>query len=172
MWVVGFCVSGTVLTAGASLSRARLVDVALTILASAGFSVPPEMQGKPRMREAKPGRASAKNRSGSEDRPAYAETDYPHRAFGWSALRALRSGKYLYIQAPERELYNQSADPAAARNLARDTKAVADTMAAQLDDFHQKTSQTLIDLAKPDPDQMKKLQALGYVGSAAGKKKE
>ena len=35
-----------------------------------------------------------------EDRPAYAETDYPHRAFGWSALRALRTGKYLYIQAP------------------------------------------------------------------------
>src|SRR5207244_11467166 len=76
------------------------------------------------------------------------------------------------MQAPERELYNQSADPAAARNLAGDTKAVADTMAAQLDDFHQKTSQTLIDLAKPDPDQMKKLQALGYVGSAAGKEKE
>src|SRR5207253_4898227 len=89
--------------------------------------------------------ASAKTNPGGEDRPAYAETDYPHRAFGWSALRALRSGKYLYIQAPERELYNQSADPAAARNLAGDTKAVADTMAAQLDDFRQKTSQTLID---------------------------
>src|SRR2546427_11800383 len=121
---------------------------------------------------ARPGKASAKSANEGEDRPAYAETDYPHRAFGWSALRALRSGKYLYSQAPERELYNQSADPAAARNLAGDTKAVADTMAAQLDDFHQKTSQTLIDLAKPDPDQMKKLQALGYVGSAAGTEKD
>jgi len=153
-------------------SRARLVDIAPTILASAGFSVPPEMQGVPLMTAEKVGRASAKTSPGSEDRPAYAETDYPHRAFGWSALRALRSGKYLYIQAPERELYNQSADPEAARNLAGHTKAVADTMAAQLDDFRQKTSQTLIALAKPDPEQMKKLQALGYVGTATGTEKD
>ena|SRR5437870_10645564 len=114
---------------------------------------------------ARPGKASAKSANEGEDRPAYAETDYPHRAFGWSALRALRSGKYLYIQAPERELYNQSSDPEAAHNLAGSTKAVAGTMAAQLDNFRQKTSQTLVELAKPDPEQMKQLQALGYVGS-------
>ena len=134
--------------------------------------MPPEMQGQPLMSAEKPGRASAKTNSGDEDRAAYAETDYPHRAFGWSALRALRSGKYLYIQAPERELYNQSADPEAARNLAGDTKAVADTMAAQLDDFRQKTSQTLVELAKPDPEQMKKLQALGYVGAPTDTEKD
>jgi len=146
-------------------SRARLVDVAPTILASAGFSVPREMQGEPLMSAAKLTSNSAKPARSDEEPPAYAETDYPHRAFGWSALRALRSGRYLYIQAPERELYNQSADPEAAHNLAGDTGAVADTLAAQLDDFRQKTSQTMVELAKPDPEQMKKLQALGYVGS-------
>src|SRR5207245_460647 len=162
-------------------ARAGLVDVAPTILTAAGVTPPAEMQGRSLIEF----KATADSGTGNaarlgphnaepeeEDRPTYAETDYPHRAFGWSALRAFRTGKYLYIQAPERELYNQSADPAAARNLAGDTKAVADTMAAQLDDFHQKTSQTLIDLAKPDPDQMKKLQALGYVGSAAGEEEE
>src|SRR5438046_10716295 len=121
------------------------------------------MQGQPLMSAEKPGRASAKTNSGDEDRAAYAETDYPHRAFGWSSLRALRSGKYLYIQAPEQELYNQTADPDAAHNLAATTKAVADTLAVQLEDFRSKTSQTLVELAKPNPEQMQKLQALGYV---------
>ena len=32
-------------------------------------------------------------------------------------------------------------------------------------DFRYKTSQTLVNLAKPDPEQLQKLQALGYVGS-------
>jgi len=148
-------------------TRAGLVDVAPTILAAAGFSPPSEMQGQSLielMKAVAPG-----SRSAAEDQSTYAETDYPHRAFGWSALRALRSGKYLYIHAPERELYNQTADPEAAHNLATSAKAVADTIAAQLDDFRQKTSQTLVELAKPDPEQMQKLQALGYVGSDANK---
>jgi len=62
------------------------------------------------------------------------------RAFGWSALRALRAGKYLYIQAPERELYNQSTDPGESHNLASSAQAVTDTLAAQLADFRGKTS--------------------------------
>ena len=83
-------------------------------------------------------------------------------------LRALRSGKYLYIQAPERELYDESSDPASAHNLAVKSRAVADTFGFQLDEFRKKTSQTLVALSKPDPEQMQKLQALGYVGSDTG----
>jgi arylsulfatase A-like enzyme/Tfp pilus assembly protein PilF len=139
--------------------RAGLVDVAPTLLAAAGFDVPSTMQGESLLRLMKPGAVAA------EDRPAYAETDYPHRAFGWSALRALREGKYLYVQAPEQELYNQSTDPAEVHNLASGSTAVAGTLAGKLDDFRNKTSQTLVELAKPDPEQAKKLQALGYVGS-------
>jgi arylsulfatase A-like enzyme/Flp pilus assembly protein TadD len=160
-------------------TRARLVDVAPTILQEAGLPIPKEMQGEslsPLMSKAtKAATASggiAASASGEtpadEDRPAYAETDYPHRAFGWSSLRALRTGKYLYIRAPERELYNQAADPDAAHNLASGSKAVADTIAAQLDAFRSRTSQTLVELAKPDAEQMQKLQALGYVSSDAG----
>ena len=160
-------------------TRARLVDVAPTILQEAGLSIPKEMQGEsllPLMSKA----AKAATASGGvaanvlggapadEERPAYAETDYPHRAFGWSSLRALRTGKYLYIRAPDRELYNQAADPDAAHNLASGSKAVADTIAAQLDAFRSRTSQTLVELAKPDAEQMQKLQALGYVSSDAG----
>ncbi|MBZ5613384.1 MAG: sulfatase-like hydrolase/transferase [Acidobacteriia bacterium] len=161
-------------------ARVRLVDVAPTILQEAGLPVPKEMQGESlsammRMRPKVGPHGGGATETGAVetgaaegDRSAYAETDYPHRAFGWSSLRALRSGKYLYIRAPERELYNQSLDPEAAHNLAGGAKAVADTIASQLDDFRSRTSQTLVELAQPDAEQIQKLQALGYVGSSAG----
>ncbi len=144
-------------------TRAGLVDVMPTILQVAGLSVPSEVQGEDLL--ASRGRQDA----GATDRPAYAETDYPHRAFGWSSLRALRTGKYVYIQSPDRELYNQEADPQEVKNLATDSKAVAGTLDAQLDAFRKKTSQSLVELAKPDPEQIKKLQALGYVASEESK---
>jgi arylsulfatase A-like enzyme/Flp pilus assembly protein TadD len=149
-------------------TRVGLVDVAPTILQEAGVAVPKEIQGESLLGMMKPTPADSHNKDAvEEDRPAYAETDYPHRAFGWSSLRALRAGKFLYIQAPECELYNQTTDPEAARNLAESSKAVADTLGSQLDDFRKKTSQTLVELAKPDPEQAQKLQALGYVASDA-----
>src|SRR5581483_1635316 len=145
-------------------SRVGLVDVTPTLLQVAGLPIPKEMQGEPLVEPARaPSRPGAEKPA--EDRPIYAETDYPHRGFGWSALRALRTGKYLYIQAPERELYNVAIDPAEAHNVASTSKAVADTLAQQTEDFRTKTTQTLVDLAKPDPEQMKKLEALGYVAS-------
>ncbi len=147
-------------------TRVGMVDVAPTILQEAGIAIPKEVQGESLLSILKPAPPAGRNAPvAQEDRPAYAETDYPHRAFGWSSLRALRSGKYLYVQAPERELYDQVTDPAEVRNLAAGTKAVADTLDFKLDEFRQKTSQTLVELAKPDPEQAQKLQALGYVAS-------
>jgi arylsulfatase A-like enzyme len=154
--------------------RARLVDVAPTILQEAGLAVPKEMQGESLTPLIKPNPKPTAVSPPAEtpERSAYAETDYPHRAFGWSSLRAIRTEKYLYIRAPERELYNQAADPDAAHNLAPASKAVADTINSQLDDFRAKTSQTLVDLAKPDAEQMQKLQALGYVASNASEERD
>jgi arylsulfatase A-like enzyme/Flp pilus assembly protein TadD len=150
-------------------ARVRLVDVAPTILQEAGVPVPKEMQGESlsAMMKMKPAASPHDAAAVDEERSAYAESDYPHRAFGWSSLRALRSGKYLYIRAPQRELYNQTIDPEAAHNLAGGAKAVADTIAAQLDAFRLRTSQTLVELAQPDVEQTQKLQALGYVASNA-----
>jgi choline-sulfatase len=143
-------------------TRASLVDMAPTILSQAGLAVPKEMQGEsllPFVQSAKAAETSV------QDRLAYAETDYPHRAFGWSSLRAIRTGKYLYIRAPQPELYNQTSDPQERQNLATTSKAVASTVGTQLEDFRKKTSQTLVQLAKPDPEQAEKLRALGYVAS-------
>jgi len=150
-------------------TRARLVDVAPTILEEAGLPIPKEMQGESLAELIKP--PPKDGVPDADDRSAYAETDYPHRAFGWSSLRALRTGKYLYIRAPEPELYNQSTDPESAHNLAGTSKAVTDTLGSQLNDFRSRTSQTLVELAKPDAEQMQKLQALGYVASDAAESK-
>ena len=144
-------------------SHAGLVDVAPTILAEAGIAVPEVMQGRSLVSEMKlPAGATDE---AAPDRPAYAETDYPHRAFGWSALRAIRAGKYLYIQAPQHELYDQSADPEEKHNLSQTSKAVSATLAAQLNDFRSRTAVALTEMPGLDPEQVKKLEALGYVAS-------
>src|SRR5260370_29529952 len=92
-------------------SRAGLVDVLPTILQAVGISVPHDVQGESLLSMLKPAVET------SRDRPAYAESDYPHRTFGWSSLRSLRTGKYLFIDAPRKELIDQSVDPKAEGNL-------------------------------------------------------
>jgi choline-sulfatase len=144
--------------------RVGLVDLAPTILQAVGIKPPTAMQGASLMELVRPD-----SKGGAADRPAYAETDYPFRAFGWSPLRAWRAGKYLYVDAPRRELYDQMADPGASRNLADNSTAVADTMASQLDEFHRKTSSNAPAQAGITPDQAEQLQALGYITSEFGK---
>ena len=147
-------------------SRVGLVDVAPTLLQELGIAAPPAMQGTSLLPLIK---MSNRARPTAAERPEYAETDYPHRAFGWSSLRSWRAGKYLYIDAPERELYDRSADPEDAHNLAASAPAVADAMAAQLKAFRRKTSRAGGTQAVLTPQQAAQLQALGYVTSFSSK---
>jgi arylsulfatase A-like enzyme/Tfp pilus assembly protein PilF len=144
------------------ITRVGLVDVAPTLLQSAGVAIPEEVQGESLLNILKPAPSAS-----APDRPAYAETDYPHRAFGWSSLRSLRAGKYLYIRSPQPELYDQSADPPAAKNIGANSPAVRDTLATQLDDFRRKTTTAaVLDAAgELTPEQAQKLSALGYLAS-------
>jgi arylsulfatase A-like enzyme/Tfp pilus assembly protein PilF len=155
-------------------NRVGLVDLAPTLLQEAGIETPPAMQGESLVKLMKPkangGHAGGRSPGdGAPDRSVYAETDYPHRAFGWSSLRALRAGKYLYIDAPQPELYDQSADPGALHNLVNSSQAVADTMVSQLEEFRRKTSSAATAEAAVNPDQAEQLQALGYVISGVSK---
>lgn len=144
-------------------ARAGLVDVTPTILKVAGFAVPSAVQGESllTMMQAKARGAPAQG----SDRPMYAETDYPQRAFGWSPLRALRESKYLYIQAPRKELYDQSEDPKEVRNVAEERSAVAATLGKNLDEFRIRTSAAQSAGGTLDAEKAQKLNALGYVGS-------
>ncbi len=142
-----------------------LVDIAPTLLQASGEEVPGKMQGKSLLPLMKRDSASGEVAVNDE---IYAETNYPTSAFGWSWLRSLRTQKYLYVDAPHRELYDQSTDPKALHNLAVSHSGVADTVQAQLDEFRKKTSR--LDSTKAahlTPQVAEKLQALGYVTSAS-----
>ncbi len=144
-------------------TRVRLVDVAPTLLSMLSLPLPPTFQGQSLVPEMKSGLKAA------GDLPAYAETEYPHRAFGWAGMRSMRAGKYLYVRAPKRELYDQTVDKAAEHNLAASSPAVAGTLAAQLDRFYDQTTSYhgQPQQSTPNTEQSESLAALGYVSSAA-----
>ena len=145
-------------------SRVRLIDVAPTLLSMLSLPLPPTFQGQSLVPLMK-----ATSKGSTSDLPAYAETDYPHRAFGWSALRSLRSGKYLFVRAPKAELYDQSQDSSAQKNLITASPAVASTLLSQLNDLRDQTSSYHGD--KPQQsltaEQSEKLASLGYAGSSS-----
>jgi arylsulfatase A-like enzyme/Tfp pilus assembly protein PilF len=145
-------------------NRVELVDVMPTLLDGVGIKVPAAMQGESLLKLMKGDDAAME---AWRDRSAYAQADYGSLSFGWSALQSWRTGKYLYVQAPRRELYDQIADPKAVHNLAGLSKAVADTLAAKMEAFREKTSghREAADVAV-DPEAEQKLAALGYVASS------
>jgi tetratricopeptide (TPR) repeat protein len=140
------------------------VDVLPTILQAAHIAIPREVQGESLLDLMKPSSdVTSEAPSPSQDHPAHAETEYAHLAYGWSSLRALRSGKYLYIEAPRSELYDQSVDLHAQHDLSAAAPAVLDTLAGQLNAFLDKTSGVRKSpLEALDPEVEEKLAALGY----------
>jgi arylsulfatase A-like enzyme/cytochrome c-type biogenesis protein CcmH/NrfG len=154
--------------------RVALADVAPSLLELAGIAAPSTMQAQSlfplidgiNIDTAK--RDAAKSTSRDKGKPSegsvYSESKYA-QLFGWSELSSWRNGKYLYIHAPKRELYDQSADPVTVKNLSTTATAVADTLESQLKDFQQQTSSVQPEPTKLDPAQAEKLRALGYMAS-------
>jgi arylsulfatase A-like enzyme/tetratricopeptide (TPR) repeat protein len=146
-------------------TRVALADVAPSLLDVAGVAVPKEMQAQSVLPLIEGDQKGSPAATKVQEQPVYSETNYPHRGFGWAELESWRAGKYLYVQAPKRELYDQSADPEAQKNLASSSTAIADTLQGQLADFHQKTSSAQTEHAQLDPSQAESLRALGYLAS-------
>lgn len=151
-------------------AKVGLVDVAPTILEIAQLPVPRAMQGSSLvslmklslMNPTRPGQPTTV----AAERSVYSESGYGELSFGWSKLQAWRSSKYLYVEAPERELYDLSADPLAQHNLAATARAVTDTSAAKLKDFYNKTKDYARPAVQLDMDQSESLHALGYLTSS------
>ena len=145
-------------------SRAALVDVTPTVLQTVGIPVPRPVQGESLLSRMEA--TSGSSLSAGADHPAFAETLYPRKAFGFSSLYALRTGKYLFVEAPRKELYDKSSDPHEEHNLSGTAKAVVETLARQTDEFRKKTSSnTAAPKTAVDPEAQEKLSALGYVAS-------
>jgi arylsulfatase A-like enzyme/tetratricopeptide (TPR) repeat protein len=134
---------------------ASLVDVAPTLLALGG-------QPSDGMDGVSLAEAIASGRTAS--RPAYSETLFPRYHFGWSELFAVTDDRYRFIRAPRPELFDAAADPGEKTNL----YAARPNVAGPMNTWLERQAQ-----AAPPPreavsaETQEKLQALGYVGTAA-----
>ncbi len=98
----------------------------------------------------------------------YAEAMYPLHHYGWSALRALRAGRFKLIDAPRPELYDLEQDPDETRNLFDDRLALGQRLQTQLRSLEALSAASSSADAPPadvDPEVRERLAALGYVGS-------
>jgi len=99
--------------------------------------------------------------------PAYAESLLPLLHYGWSDLRALRDGRWKYIQAPRPELYDLESDPGETRDLALAMPARAEALRNGLAAHLARERAVASDGAGVPPDLLEKLGALGYLGAGA-----
>jgi choline-sulfatase len=154
--------------------RVALAAMAPTLLEVAGVAAPATMQTHSLLALAETPKNDEKGtKKLREEQPIYSETNYNHRTFGWAVLRSWREGKYLYVEAPKRELYDQTSDHGANHNIAATSQATADTLQAQLESFWKKNSTG--DATPPTLNQSQEatLRALGYLpGSNSNKARE
>jgi arylsulfatase A-like enzyme/Tfp pilus assembly protein PilF len=138
----------------------RSVDVMPTVLDLLGVANSTKISGV----SLTPLMTGAKRELGLD---TYSEAMYPLHHYGWSDLRALRSGRYKVIDAPRPELYDLDRDPAEATNLFSERQPLADRMIAQLRSMENGFAKTTAALpaADVDPEARERLAALGYVGS-------
>jgi len=95
---------------------------------------------------------------------AYAETYFPRFHYGWQHLRALRDGRFKYIEAPTPELYDVRADPGETKNLYKAYSRRAEELRVTLLKLAGSGLQAAPDKATLDPETLQRLAALGYVG--------
>jgi choline-sulfatase len=142
--------------------QVRLVDVMPTILERLQIPAPAEVQGHSLLAAA---------RGEPVDRLALAETWYPRYHYGWSELVAVREGRYKFVRAPRRELYDLQTDPGERVNLADVHPQRADALERALDDLVARISRpdAVRGPAPVDPEVEERLRALGYIGAGVSR---
>ncbi len=102
--------------------------------------------------------------AGDPERPAYAESYYQHVLLGWSPLRAVRTSRWKFIEAPRPELYDLGSDPGELRNNIAARAALAGglhrTLPPLSDDSGAATATTTTTEAA------ERLRSLGYVSGS------
>jgi choline-sulfatase len=96
---------------------------------------------------------------------AYSESLYARNHYGWSELRALRSGRFKYIATTRPELYDLERDPREERNLFDERRSLADRMAQELNRVAAESGGEASGPSAVDPETRERLAALGYIGS-------
>jgi choline-sulfatase len=153
---VPWIMAGPGLPAGrVSETVARGIDLLPTLLDYAGLPSRADLEGRS-LRPAAEGREMV-------DAPAYAESLYPERQFGWAPLFAWRTARFKFIEAPRSELYDLRADPGETTSIVAEDKARVEELrrllAAAL-----ATEPSRTPTAEVDPETAERLAALGYLG--------
>ena len=133
---------------------AQIADVLPTILAVLGEKVPDGLPGRSLVDFAA-GRGTV--------RRIYSETVYPRYHFGWSDLASLTDDRHQYIHAPRPELYDWRDDPGEKKDLTGGLPPAFRSMRAEIAGMNR----PLQSPGASDPETVKKLASLGYIGAAA-----
>ena len=99
------------------------------------------------------------------DLAAYSESLYAFNHYGWSDVKALRSGRFKYIASTRPELYDLERDPGELTNLYEERRSLADRMAGELAAIAVEAPASTAAPATVDPETRERLAALGYIGS-------
>ena len=155
-------VAGPRVPTRAVADQVRIVDVMPTILELAGVGVPSAVQGVSLM---------PLGRGERQDLLGFSETWYPRYHYGWSELTAVRDGRYKFIAAPRRELYDTRTDPGELHDVAASNPRVADALERALADMTAKLAIAATP-QKPrpvEPDVEERLRSLGYVAASVSR---
>jgi choline-sulfatase len=135
---------------------AALVDVFPTVADVVGAPVPAGLAG---VSLAAALRAKAPPAAA---RRIYSETLYPRLHLGWSDLASLVDDRDHYIDSPHAELYDIVADPGEKNDLSPGLPPAFRSMRAELE----RMPRPIQPPGDSDPEQMKKLAALGYISAS------
>jgi choline-sulfatase len=105
--------------AGTSVAApVETTDLAPTLAELAGATLPGPLDGQTLV-------PLLHGHPGDPERPTYAESYYQHVLLGWSPLRAIRTSRWKFIEAPRPELYDLKNDPAELTNRLRERENLA-----------------------------------------------
>jgi tetratricopeptide (TPR) repeat protein len=137
------------------------VDVAPTVLALLGL--PGALPGA--------GTSVVPLLAGGSTQPGdgYSESFYARFHYGWSELRAIRTKRWHFIEAPKAELYDLTNDPGELTNLASRELSTIETLRGSLAEFERASIAKLAATAPVEEDEetLRKLASLGYVGGTS-----
>lgn len=145
--------------AGSTVDRpVGLVDVMPALLGLVGAPLPAGIAGTSLLADA--------SNPALRDRPIYSETMYPRYHYGWRELAALTDATFEYIYAAPDELYDFRADPGERKNLAATLPPPYRALRNVLLGMDRQLAQMP---GASDPEQVRKLQSLGYLGTTAAR---
>ena len=128
-----------------------LVDVFPTVAELLGLKAPANLSGRSLFARAE------------GERRIYSESLYPRIHLGWSELRSLADTRRHFIQSAKPELYDVERDPAEKTNILSEDRRTYAQMRDELARYMDKAALP----SHVDPEEAKKLAALGYLSAPA-----